>query len=68
MSSRAKSRDPGALNVIYIVTTSEKMCTALTDGKLSQKYFFGRRVESDWKEGSAFKMCQPNGTLDGGRL
>jgi hypothetical protein len=28
------------------------------------KYFVGRRVESDWKVGSAFKMWQPDGTLD----
>jgi uncharacterized protein YndB with AHSA1/START domain len=28
--------------VIYVVTTPEKMWTALTDGELSKKYFFER--------------------------
>jgi rhodanese-related sulfurtransferase len=35
-------------------------------GRTFEKYFFGRRVESDWKVGSAFKMWQRNGTLDAG--
>jgi uncharacterized protein YndB with AHSA1/START domain len=37
---------------------------ALTSGEISEKYFLGRRVESDWKIGSTFKMWQPDGTLD----
>ena len=40
------------------------MWTALTEGELSKKYFFGRRVESDWKVGPAFQMWQPNSTLN----
>jgi uncharacterized protein YndB with AHSA1/START domain len=50
--------------VIYILTTPDKLWTALTDGETSRKYFFGRRVESDWKVGSPFKMWQQDGTLD----
>ena len=50
--------------VTYIHTTPEKLWWALTDGEVSPKYFFGRRVESDWKVGASFKMWQANGTLD----
>jgi uncharacterized protein YndB with AHSA1/START domain len=36
-----------------------------THGRRSlEKYFFGRRVESDWKVGAPFKMWQVDGTLD----
>jgi hypothetical protein len=68
VSSNNSVKKQETVYVIYVVTTPEKMCKALTDGELSKKYFFGRRVESDWKVGSAFKMWQPNGTLDGRRL
>jgi len=40
--------------VSYIRASAEKVWHALTDGESSKKYMFGRRVESDWKLGSAF--------------
>lgn len=40
---------------VYIQTTPERLWQALTDGEISQKYFFGTRVESDWNEGSGYK-------------
>ncbi|WP_349409824.1 SRPBCC family protein [Pseudalkalibacillus sp. SCS-8] len=36
----------------YIATTPEKLWRALTSGEFTSKYFFGRRVESDWTEGA----------------
>jgi uncharacterized protein YndB with AHSA1/START domain len=55
---------PSFVYVIYIATTPEKLWEALTSGEFTQKYFFGRRVESDWHEGSPVKYYRPNGELD----
>jgi uncharacterized protein YndB with AHSA1/START domain len=39
--------------VTYIATTPEKLWHALTSGEFTKQYFFNRRVESDWRVGSA---------------
>lgn len=39
---------------IDIKASPERIWHALTSGEDTQKYFFGRRVESDWKVGSSF--------------
>jgi len=40
---------------IYIKTTPEKLWHAITDPDMRAKYTFGMRIETDWKEGSAFR-------------
>lgn len=45
----------------YITTTAEKVWHALTDPETSKRYFFGRRVQSDWKVGSKFEMWYDEG-------
>lgn len=52
---------------IYIRTTPEKLWQALTDGDLTEKYYYGTRVESDWNTGSRYKYLTPDGAsmLDG---
>ena len=50
--------------VTYIVTSPEKVWAALTGGESTRKYFFGRRIESDWKAGSIVRYWQEDGTLD----
>ena len=55
---------PKTTYVTYIVTTPEKAWEALTSPEFTRQYFFGRRVESDWEVGSAFRLWQPDGTLD----
>jgi uncharacterized protein YndB with AHSA1/START domain len=47
-----KHEKPSFVYVTYIATTREKLWHALTDGTLTQQYWYGRRVESDWKVGS----------------
>ena len=47
-----KHEKPSFAYVTYIATTPEKVWHGLTDGALTQKYWYGRRVESDWKVGS----------------
>ena len=44
---------PQFVYVTYILTTSEKVWTALTDAELSARYW-GRSNRSDWKVGSAW--------------
>jgi uncharacterized protein YndB with AHSA1/START domain len=52
------------LYVTYIATTPEKLWQALTDGEVTSQYFFGRRIESEWKAGAPVKYYRPNGDLD----
>src|SRR5437016_209686 len=55
---------PKTVYVTYIATTPDKVWAALTSGEMTKQYFFGRRIESDWKVGSVFRFWQPDGTLD----
>ena len=44
---------PSLVDVIYIASTAEKLFEALTDSKMSERYWFGNRVESDWTVGAS---------------
>jgi len=50
--------------VTYIASTPEKIWAALTSGEFTRQYFFGRSVESDWKQGSPWLLRKPDGTAD----
>jgi uncharacterized protein YndB with AHSA1/START domain len=50
--------------VFYIRSTAQKVWDALTRSEFTTKFFFGRLVESDWQQGSPWKMVMPDGTLD----
>jgi uncharacterized protein YndB with AHSA1/START domain len=50
--------------VIYIATTPEKVWSALTSSEFTTQYFFGRRVESDWKKGSSWFLRQQDGIAE----
>lgn len=52
---------------VYIKTTPERLWQALTEGSFTEKYFYGARVESDWKAGATYQYLTPDGTsmLDG---
>ena len=43
---------PNIIVTTYIATTSEKLWEALTDANVTEKYWGGTRIESDWKVGS----------------
>src|SRR5689334_9270788 len=43
---------PEFVYVSYIATTPERLWEALTQGEFTKKYWYGRRIESDWKVGS----------------
>ncbi len=43
---------PEFIHVSYILTTPDKLWTALTTGEFTKQYWYGRRIESDWSMGS----------------
>ena len=47
---------PKFVYVTYIATTPQKLWEALTSGDFTEKYWFGSRIDSDWKVGSPFKI------------
>ncbi|HLQ26487.1 MAG TPA: SRPBCC family protein [Acidiferrobacterales bacterium] len=55
---------PEIIYVTYIATTPEKLWAALTGGEFTKQYFFGRRIESDWKVGSPWTLWMEDGRID----
>ena len=51
---------PQFVYVSYINTTPQKLWDALTRGEFTQKYWFGRRIESDWHKGSPVRFYDGN--------
>lgn len=49
--------------VAYIATTPEKLWQALTTPEFTARYWFGRRVESDWRVGSPVRYMTDDGRL-----
>ena len=47
----------------YIRTTPEKLWEALTDGKVTQQYYYGGAVQSDWRVKSPVRYYDPSGNL-----
>ncbi len=47
---------PEFVYVTYIATTPERLWDALTRGEFTKKYWFQRRIESDWKTGSPVRL------------
>jgi uncharacterized protein YndB with AHSA1/START domain len=47
---------PEFVYVIYIASTPEKVFAALTDANMSEQYWHGNSVVSDWKVGSPFTL------------
>ncbi|WP_137790190.1 SRPBCC domain-containing protein [Bacillus sp. E(2018)] len=48
--------------------TSEKVWDALTNGDLTEQYFFGSRVHSEWKEGSRITYSRGKKVTDWGEI
>ena len=47
---------PSFVYVTYIRSTREKVFAALTDGAATREYWFGHRIESDWKVGGPLRL------------
>lgn len=54
--------------VTYIATTPEKLWEALTSSDFTEKYFFGTKIESDWKEGSIVNYSRNGEVTDFGTI
>jgi uncharacterized protein YndB with AHSA1/START domain len=49
---------------IYIKTTPKKLWNALIDPEFTKQYWWGRRLESDWKVGSEIKALYDRDKID----
>ena len=54
---------PTFVYVTYIATTAERLWQALTSAEFTERYMFGRRVESTWKVGAPVRYIGREGTL-----
>jgi uncharacterized protein YndB with AHSA1/START domain len=55
--------------VTYIRTTAEKLWSALTDAEFMKQYWFGCHCESQWTQGSPWKLVSGEGEiLDAGEI
>jgi uncharacterized protein YndB with AHSA1/START domain len=60
---------PEFVYTTYIETTTEKLWHALMSGDFTERYWFGHRVASDWKPGSAYRFTkQGETTIEGNVL
>jgi len=55
---------PETVYVTYIAAKPEQVWQALTSGEFTKQYFFGRRMESDWKVGSPWTLWMEDGRVD----
>jgi uncharacterized protein YndB with AHSA1/START domain len=54
---------PTTVYAIYIASSPEKVWEALTNGELSQKYFFGNAIEVDLRVGGSYVVRQADGSI-----
>jgi uncharacterized protein YndB with AHSA1/START domain len=55
---------PDVVYITYIRTTPQKVWDCLTMSAFTSQFFFGRTVESDWKQGSHWRLILPDGKTD----
>lgn len=58
---------PEFVYTIYIASTPERVFAALTDAKMSEQYWHGNSVHSDWNIGSSFvlRLARHDGDVTG---
>jgi uncharacterized protein YndB with AHSA1/START domain len=59
---------PEFVYTTYIETTPERLWHALTDGDVTENYWFGQRVASDWKVGSPYRFVRQGQPSVGGKV
>jgi uncharacterized protein YndB with AHSA1/START domain len=55
---------PVFLYVTYIAVPPQMVWEAITTSAFTTRFFFGRSVESDWKQGSPWTLRMPDGRPD----
>jgi uncharacterized protein YndB with AHSA1/START domain len=54
----------GFLYQTIIHATADRVWKALTSSEFTTQYWFGRRIESDWKAGSEVRIITPEGKVE----
>jgi uncharacterized protein YndB with AHSA1/START domain len=54
---------PSFVYVTYIATTADRLWQALTSAEFTERYMFGRRVESTWEVGAPVRYWSHEGEL-----
>lgn len=54
---------PSFVYVTYIATSAERLWEALTSAEFTERYMFGRRVESTWTVGATVRYVGRDGNL-----
>ena len=55
---------PAHVYQLFIRTTPQHLWQALTDGELTQQYYFNSRVDSTWEPGSPYRYFNSSGGVD----
>ncbi len=55
--------EPTHIYQVIINVAPTKVWNAITDGDITQQYFYGTRVESDWEKGSSIAYYMPDGSV-----
>lgn len=55
---------PNHVYHVFVRTTPERLWGAITDGEITQRYFYGCTVQSDWKVGSPYLCVNQEGETD----
>jgi uncharacterized protein YndB with AHSA1/START domain len=59
---------PDVVYVTYIKATPQRVWDALTRGEDTKRYFFGFRIESDWRAGARWALNGDEGVHDEGEV
>jgi uncharacterized protein YndB with AHSA1/START domain len=59
---------PEVVYVTYIRATPERVWQALTDPAFTERYWYGTRIESDWKAGSRITFRKSEASTDTGSV
>jgi uncharacterized protein YndB with AHSA1/START domain len=55
---------PDLVYVTFIRSTPQKVWDALTQSAFTKQFFFGRTIESDWMQGSPWRLVMEDGRTD----
>jgi uncharacterized protein YndB with AHSA1/START domain len=50
--------------ITFIRATPQKVWNALTQSEFTKQFFFGRTIESDWRQGSHWRLVMEDGRTD----
>ena len=59
---------PSYVYVTYIETSAETLWQALTDGDFTERYWFGNRIASDWKQGAPYGFTKDGNPMVVGQV